>query len=368
MSKLQKKIIVTAGLFLLAIILFILSQIIKPDSKSESVIEPMKENLIRKSFFNNDEIAEIKFISSEIDSVLYNFGINKDWILSEIKQLSNEKKETANKTKKKADGNKFVYVPKDVSLHEILFDINSRIKIEGISFSAIEEYESGNTVLSVSGLKSPYKVNFYYDDKLKRDDNKVCLILNRLNEYKLEEVDKVLSSQFAYSVVMPVNFDRIDLQAAVIDSKRDYVLNLEIGRPEDYNSDIKKDKDWILKVYNLCTDYDKNKAIIFSNPHNAYDFEKDFIKELSKCRGYIYRDTVLTKIPADESGKIKAGRITNKLKELILMSKAHSSHTSIYLLNVMPGEFDEFINAMASLEKMGIKFMTFSEVMKKKND
>ncbi|HPS64235.1 MAG TPA: hypothetical protein PK447_01520 [Ignavibacteria bacterium] len=359
MSRLQKKIIAAGILLTLTIVLFILKIVITPKPADEQYAGIKKENLIKKSVFKNDEAAEIKYIYSRIDSVLYGFGIKKDWIQQAAKQTQKDKNKKSN-----PDGNKYVYIPKDISVPEIIADINYYVQVEDVNFSAEEEFETGNTKLTVSGLKTNYFVNFYYDENLKRDDDKICLIINKLNDYKPEDISKVLSSQYAYSVVMPLSLDRLDLQAAVIDSKKDYILYPEIGRTEDYESDIRKDKDWISKVYSLCTDYDKNKAIIFSNPHNALDFEKEFIDELTKCRGYVFRDTVFTKV---SDSQIKDKKISGVLKELILQSRNRSSNPRIYLISVPPASFGDFIKTVADMEKSGIKFLTFSQFMKKQN-
>ena len=363
LSRLQKKIIITAVLFVLAAVLFILKLIITPAPENEITKSDKKDFTFRKSDFK-DEITEIRFIEGRIDSVLFGFGIKKDWILAPTNQPPKDKNKKQNTNTVRHEGNKIVSLPKDVPIPEIIADINFNLQIENIILTATEDYETGNTILTISGLKSPYSVNFYYDEKLKRDDDKVCLVINRLNDYKSEDARKMLDALYSYSVVMPLTLDRIDLQAAIIDSKRDYIIYPEIGRAEDYESDIRKDKDWISKVYSLCTDYDKNKAIIFSNPHNAIDFEKDFITELSKCRGYIYRDTIFTKVAETKS---KDKNISAVLNELILSSKNRSSNTRVYLIQVSPEEFDEFIGTVASLEKAGVRFVTFSQFMKKQN-
>lgn len=363
LSRLQKKIIITAVLIVLTAVLFIMKLIVTPTPENEITKSVKKDFTFRKSDFK-DEITEIRFIEGQIDSVLFGFGIKKDWILAPSKQSPKEKTKKQNSSTVRHEGNKIVSLPKDVPIPEIIADINFNLQIEDISLTATEDYESGNTILSISGLKSPYIVNLCYDDKLKRDDDKICVVLNKLNDYKSEDAPKVLDALYSYSVVMPLTLDRVDLQAAIIDSKRDYIIYPEIGRAEDYESDIRKDKDWISKVYNLCTDYDKNKAIVLSNPHNAIDFEKDFIAELSKCRGYIYRDTIFSKVAETKS---KDKKISAILNELILSSKNRSSNTMVYLIKVPPEEFDEFIKIVASLEKAGIRFVTFSQFMKKQN-
>lgn len=363
LSRLQKKIIITAVLLVLAAFLFILKLFITPTPENEIPKSVQKDFTYRKSDFK-DEITEIRFIEGRIDSVLFGFGIKKDWILAPANQSAKEKTKKQNSNTIRHEGNKIVSLPKDLPIPEILADINFNLQIEDISLTATEDYESGNTILTISGLKSPYILNLYYDDKLRRDDDRICLVLNKLSDYKQEDAFIVLNALYSYSVVMPLTLDRIDLQAAIIDSKRDYIIYPEIGRAEDYESDIRKDKDWISKVYSLCTDYDKNKAIVLSNPHNAIDFEKDFIAELSKCRGYIYRDTIFSKVAETKS---KDKKISAVLNELILSSKNRSSNTRVYLIKVPPEEFDEFIKTVASLEKAGIRFVTFSQFMKKQN-
>jgi hypothetical protein len=122
--------LVTAAL-ILALIIFLK----KDDTEKPETTETDTTN---KTTLKSEPKDLRESLDYSIDSILYNFGIKKDWITTE------------KKTSKAEWFNKSVLIPKDVTSAEVNLDISSYLNEAGLSSKVTEDILSKDITIYIS--------------------------------------------------------------------------------------------------------------------------------------------------------------------------------------------------------------------------
>ena len=347
MSSAKIKIIIIGILVFVIVLLLVLKAVFIKSIPDHTGKKEEAKNL------TEDEIKNI--LPKKLDSIFMTFGLKKEWV--------GERNE--NDTKFAFWKN--VDLPEDVSALQIEAEVENLIIKYNLYARSSEDFPKPHLYTDIfqkttSSEKIIGRINYSYhrDSTINRETSDICIVLNGLEKMNIGEVDKVLNSGLKYSIIFPNNIERSDVQALILDSKMDYILLFEIGMPEDFASDFKKDKDWRSKLYSVCGDYDKEIPIVFTNPKKQYEFETELISELLKCKNNnVFRDTVFRKItPTEKTSGVEL------LFADIKMKLEKGVKKIIYFLNINYSEFNFFLNECTKLERRGCKLKTFSAMTK----
>ncbi|MCX6163365.1 MAG: hypothetical protein NTU73_00635 [Ignavibacteriae bacterium] len=247
---------------------------------------------------------------------------------------------------------KEVSIPKDIPFAEMNLEIVNLLNGYNLSSISFEDPKTYNQLFNIyytpdSAKKVIAKINFLYSDKIKRETADICLVLDNLDSYTHSQLEKLLSTSEKFSVMLPDDINKIDLQTMVMESKKDYLVKAEIGLQDDIEAEFRsdmKEKDWRIKVRTLCYEFDKAAGVVLKNPKMMHKMEMELLDEFSKYPVKAYRDTIFTKYYSNEKSNKK---ITDLFK--LILSRAKSGiNSQIYVVNYT------------------YKFFTFSAIMKRR--
>ncbi len=371
----RNKLILAGILSLVMIVLFILNR--TRESNEKPVIQDFNVNTVK--VLSPDELKKI--IPLKIDSISSLFAIKKEWIVD-----LNNKTTPLKQTKGKPDKGKKdivplknevlwfsreITIPKDVSAAEFNLELKSSLSEFDFDCSGNEDPKTGNLLINVfnkkdSSQKTIGNVSLIFSDKIKRDAADVCLILNKVEDNTIPELEKLLSYPDKFTVVLPDMVSKIDAQTVVLDSKRDYVLFADIGTEDDLLAEFKSEmvpKEWKSKVRTMCYEYDKASAVILLNPKKIHPYESDLLTEFSKYNLKAYKDTILVKFSSEENKEKKINAFFND----ILLRSQKGARSIIYLVNFSNDDVLQFRNNSFKLKRKGFKFFNLSEIMKRRS-
>ncbi len=261
---------------------------------------------------------------------------------------------------------KEISIPTNISTAEILFDFQNFLIPYNIEVVSNENIDSGKVFSEIVDIDDSRKIlaktKFVRNPLLKRDEIDLCIVLKNVEQYTLEEISQILNYSSYYTVFLPRNLNRIDLQAEIINSRKEYIIYFDIGDYEDYEADFRKSQDIGYKINNICNHYQKDKALILSNPKKLYDFEKEIITNLSYCRGNIFSDTLLIDLNLKATGENRYLEFEEKLTKLSKSMKEKKA----FIIDVLYSEFEYFMNSLRKLEKKGYRFNSFLNYFKTK--
>ncbi|MEI7484456.1 MAG: hypothetical protein WCK13_07065 [Ignavibacteriota bacterium] len=348
--------------------------------KDKALIKEFSTNEVK--ILSSDELKKI--LPVKIDSIASLFGIKKEWIsdANKVEVVKPVKGKTDKKTELKTDKKikpvvndalwfaKNITIPKDVSTAEVNLEIKSSLFEYDFDCTANEDPKSGNLMINIfnkkdSSNKTLAYVNLEFSDKIKRDASDVCLILNNVENIPLPQLEKMLLLPDKFSVVLPNMVSRIEAQTVVMDTKRDYVLFLDIGTEDDLLSEFKKEmspKELRSKVRSTCYEYDKASAVIILNPKKIHPMETDLLMEFSKYNLKAYKDTILIKFASEE----KSGKKVNVFFSDIQNRSQKGAKSMVYLVDFNNDDINYFRNESYKLKRKGFKFYNFTEIMKKR--
>lgn len=345
MSKLKIKFYIVTVLLFISVILFII-KISLPGKETSSFT-----NISTKKYSDTSEAK--KYFSGDIDSILKSYGIRSDWIKTNQSSISFP------------FFFKEVQITADISANEIVSELSDFISYNGFLCTAVEEFKSGNIdlIINFNDKKSPLAgISFTYNYNLKRVAPEICIVFTGFDKYILSECQSILGSDEKFSVVLPDNMERSDIQAAIIDSKRDYILMFTVGDEDDLNADFrKKDRDWRTKFYSICSDYEREKPVLIKSIGNDKEFANELITEFKKCKDFVFSDSLLTIFDSKESGEEKVEEFFSK----ILNEFASGKMNFYFLIKFDNKEMEYYLNKVSSFEKRGFHFRTFTEMIKK---
>jgi len=378
LNRRKNKLIIAGILSVVLIILVIFYR--RNEVKDKAVIKEFSTNEVK--VLSPDELKKI--LPAKIDSIASLFGIRKEWIsdANKVEVVKPVKGKTEKKSELKPDKKikppvndalwfaKNIQIPKDVSTAEVNLEIKNSLFEYDFDCKANEDPKSGNLMINIfnkkdSSSKTLAYVNLEFSDKIKRDAAEVCLILNNVENIPLPQLEKMLLLPDKFSVVLPDMVSRIDAQTVVMDTKRDYVLFLDIGTEDDLLSEFKKEmapKEWRSKVRSTCYEYDKASAVIILNPKKIHPMETDLLMEFSKYNLKAYKDTILIKYTSDEKSEKKVNVFFND----VITRSQKGAKSMIYLVDFNNEDINYFRNENYKLKRKGFKFYNFTELMKKR--
>jgi hypothetical protein len=350
---LKIKILTTISLAILSVILLFIYSSVKKEVEEEE-----KKNKI--SSITSDQLK--KLASTEIDSILVDFGIKEEWIIEQLEKDTNKKQSPG-----KLWFFKKVIMPRDISPSELLLEINEFLN--AIKFSTVvnENPKTRDLLMDIyyaeDTLEILAKINFLYSNEIKRDAADVCIILNGLQNLPDEELEKILDTPESFSLILPFEIEETDIQSVIFDSGKEYLLMFDIGSEDDIDADFRsnlKVEDWKSKVRSFCYEYDKAGGVLLTIRSEQYKFENDVKEEFRKYRNNVFRDTVFIKFDSEEEGKKK---IVNLFDDIKLRTRT-GKRSLIYLVNFSLEDLQNFSKYVFELEKKGFKFMTFGNIIK----
>ena len=366
------KVIVLCSLIALFLVLFFFYR--RSAVKNEPVVKEFSSVKVRT--LSTDELKKI--IPAKIDSVVALFGVKKEWIKEDGTVAEQDKqKSKKDKTKKPVSPPmpnlwffREISIPKDVPAVEINYEISNSLYELDFDCAGNEDPKNGNLLLNIYNKKDSSKktmaaVQFVYTDKVKRDAADVCLILDRVEDISQGNLEEVLKSPEKFSVVLPDIVDKIDAQTIVLDSKRDYLLFMNIGTDEDLTAEFKSDmreKEWKSKVRSVCYEYDKAAGVIVLNPKKIFPLGTDVLTEFGLYNLKAYRDTVLIKFDTGETGRKKIAALFNDIN----VRTQKGGRSMIYLVTLTSDEFSNYKEEIFKLKRKGFKFFTFTEIIRRR--
>lgn len=244
-----------------------------------------------------------------------------------------------------------------------MFELQTAVLPYNLELNSSENIETGKITSELTDNKKLLaKLEFNRNSGIKRDVFELCIVLENMEKYSIEEINKILNYSSYYTVFLPRNLNRIDLQAEIINSRKEYIICFEIGDVQDYEADFRKSQEIRQKINDICNYYQKDKGLILFNPKKIYDFEKEIISNLSSCRGNIYTDTVLTNLKLSNGAEKKYLELESEIEKL---SKSQRVRKAI-VIDIPYSEFLNFISVLQKLERKGFRFVSFLDYFKQK--
>lgn len=377
-----EKIKILAIIFLVIFAVILIALILNSGKKKEAVTEE-KEAKTESKQLSAEELRRI--IPGEIDSILFLYGIEHEWIKN-VSTAPVPEKPKKEKTKKQEKPGKpitkpplqtenlwfvkEVTIPRDVPFAELNLEILKFLNGYNLSSISFEDPKTYNQLFNIyyasdSSKKTVAKMNFIYSDKVKRETADICIVLDNLDSYTHSQLEKLLATSERFSVMLPDDIEKLDLQTMVMESKKDYLVKAEIGTQDDIQAEFRsdmKEKDWRTKVRTLCYEFDKASGVILRNPKMQHKLEMELLDEFSKFPVKAYRDTIFLKYNSSEKSQKKVTDFFN-----LILSRAKNGITSqIYVVNFTDEDFQNYLSGLHVIKKRGYKFFTFSDIMKRR--
>lgn len=346
------KLMIVALLTVLLIILFYFY--VSPGDDSSSV------NNSGKKFtqFSKDKL------SKDIDSIIFTFGIRKDW----IKDISLKDKEAKNKNEQPFISIE-VLVPLDLPFIGLNYEITNYLRNNNYDARVTEDPKTKNIFMNVyfipdSSKKQTGILKFSYTDSVKRNAAEVCIVLDSLDSYSLTDVEKILGTIQEFSVFLPLRNDKADYQSMITDMNIDYLLKFSLGNGDDITADFKddmKESFWKSKVKSVYLTFPRAAGIVLYDKEASPDFIYEVRSEFMNNYFNVYNDSLF----------IRYKRGENKISSLFtdITTKSGSGKKFLfYAVNFSPAEFSEYDKEVYKLKKLGYRFFDFREMMKRVNN
>ena len=350
----KSKIILTAVLGLLVFTLFYFYVLYDteyertkvPDS-SESKIMPLTSDKLQY----------------DVDSILNTFGIKKDWI-KESKIKEKDLKVSKDDLMILND----VVIPTDLQTIDLNYEITDHLRKFNLQTKVTEDPKTRNIIMDIVAVPDSTErligfLRFLYSDTVKRNGSDVCLVLDSLDEYGLDDVETILNSTQEYSVFLPLRNDKADYQSLIIEKNKDFLLKFSVGEDDDIEADFKESMKaslWKSKVRTAGISFPKVTAVILLNRIRNKEFYNKVMEEFTKYNIPVYSDSVFSSYRYSDN-KISA------LFENIVNESKNGRHYLFYDVNFNPGEFNAYDNEVYKLKKLGYRFYNFWDLMNRKD-
>lgn len=361
----RNKVIVIIALVVVVSVLLITKFFLSSDETTEG------NNISQTNLTNNSSTQPLEQLKASldgrVDSVLAQFGINKEWITTLYN--TTEKSAGKNTTKEAEWFIKSVLIPKDLSSIEINLDLSGFINSTGLATSTSEDIITKDIQLTINNpdttkSKLPLaKINVTHSDKVTRETALFCFIIEGVPEYSPEELDNLLMNKSEFTYLFPRNLDEVDIQNKLLHHKKDVMVNLTVGGKENYETDFNTDLDEKAirdRVKSFTTDYPSVSTILLtkSEPDISQATVRKIADEFVKMNIKVVGDSSLTRLltTAEEDSKEKTTAMFTNLK-----TKAGLVKNVITLVKITPDEFEKFYNEVVILKKLGYKFCSYSE-------
>lgn len=298
---------------------------------------------------------------SDIDSILYSFGIRKDWI-KDVNIKAKDQKKTGDELL----FNKEIRIPSDLPVIDLNYEITNYFRIYNNEIKVTEDPRTKNIVMNINTVrdslhKQTGTIKFLYSDTLKRNAADIALVLDSLDLYSLNEAEVILTSTQDFSVILPLRNDKADYQSRILELKRDYLLKLSVGDEDDIEADFKdgmKESVRSSKIKSLGLSFPNSTGVILINKTRNMDFfngvKNDFVKNNMK----VYNDSVFDEYKSNEKKVIS-------IFEDIINEAKRGKKILIYDINFSPEEFASYDRQVYSMKKLGYRFYNFRDLVNK---
>jgi len=164
-------------------------------------------------------------VLSDIDSILYSFGIRKDW----IRDL-NIKAKDQKKTGDELLFNREIRIPPDLPVIDLNYEITNYFRKYDYELKVTEDPRTKNITMNINTVrdslhKQTGTIKFLYSDTLKRNAAEIALVLDSIDLYSLKEAEIMLTSTQEFSMILPLRNDKADYQSSILELKKVVVLN-----------------------------------------------------------------------------------------------------------------------------------------------
>jgi hypothetical protein len=312
-------------------------------------------------------------IPAKIDSILFSFGIKKEWIKNiDPSQPDSSKKSKSKEKPKPKYANawliKNVEIPRDLPLSDVNYELTNylaSLKLNTIAFEDPRSSSLSLELLNAAGDTGNVEavINVSYNDSLSRNGSEIALILTNTEQYTPAELKTMLESPENFSIVLPIDYKYSDIQSLILESGNDYILFYSIGQEDDFSADFREnvpEKEWKSKVKFISIAFPKAAAVILNNPEQLYKYEKAIREHFLEYRPNVFRDTLYTDI---RNSELPGGPV-DKIYESILSNSKAGKKYQIYIAEFTPAEFDMYKQRIYELKKKGHKFVSLSKVLR----
>ena len=330
---------------------------------------------IRANLHLSPDFLRTKSVA-DVDSILNNFGVKKEWITT-VSAGEKTVKPRTDKTKKENTASwytKYVLIPKDVNSAVINLDLTNYFRLLGLSSTVSEDIRTADITFSVTDpddtssgadAKPLARIFINHSDKITRESGTFIVILDNIGDYKKNEADDLLENTSEFTFIFPRSPDDIDVQNKLIQQKKDVILNVTEGKNDNYDADFRSGmdlKELRQKVRSLSADYPSVKTILLTRTDAPAGIDRtmpEIIDELEHYSFRVYTDTSLTKLLSVSDNDSK-----NKISIIVSQMKFHASAGKkiMTVLNLTYDEFQSFYNEVLTMKKLGYKFYTLSRI------
>ncbi len=301
-------------------------------------------------------------LSGDIDSVLFTFGISKDWIRNVAKKDKSPDSDALWFSKE-------VKIPADILNIDLNYELTNYFRSRGMTNRVSEDPKTKNLLFGIytgrdTARKLTASVKFIYTDSLKRISSDVCLILDSIEYYPLNEVRYILSSAESYSVFLPLRNDKADYQSVITESGKDHLIEFTTGAEKDITADFREDMNetsWKAKIKSVPVNFPGVSSIILKSSSASQEFQNSVIEEFSRNNLKVFRDTLFTQF------KTSGSKIISLFENIVSGARSGKKYL-VYKISLNPEEFKEYEKKVYQLKKLGYEFVTFREMIKRTNN
>lgn len=360
--------LVTLSILIVTIIFLAFFLFIKKTPEKQRREEVNKSDKTENNF---PDIAGVNAgLDTKLDSILFEFGIKKEWIVTTYPNQQSKQKESKKILNELFS--KTVTIPRELPSIEINIDITSYLNSSGLRSVVNEDILTKDITIDIfarddsAGQKSLARVQFSHSDKVFRQTAACVFILSGLQEFDAKELDEIINLTSEFTYLLPKNLDDIDLQNKLINAKRNVLMEFSIASSSIEEAEFYSGmagKDVQSKIKTFTNDFPSIKYVLLSardKSTGALTVKKIAEAEMLRLGLKVISDSLLTEtIKEDEKG--------DKIKIILekIHSRTNSSSALISKLWLDPNQLKSFYSEVLTLKKKGYKFYILSEYLTK---
>jgi len=309
--------------------------------------------------FNKNTPDSVSFdpqsnLNRSLDSILFSFGIKKDWITTEPQKKQNRKAEWFVKN---------VQIPKDLTSVEVNLDISSFFNKIGMSSKVNENILNKDITILINNPDTTKQlpaaiIQITHSEKAIRETGAIAIIIDKINSFSPEEIDKMVINKNEFSFVFPRNLDDIDIQQKLLHSKKDIVINLTYAGSNNYEADFRSgmdDKAIRDRVKSFNADYTSVNKVLLTGSAQDASIRNKVIAELLKSNINVINDSMLINA-YNSNDKDRLGSFFNTV-----IQKTNLIRNIIVIYPADKNEFEDFYNRVMIYKKLGYKFFNLTD-------
>ena len=354
--KAKYKLLIAVALILVIVILYLLTNIFgdsEENADEQTGSQPPTADQLKKS------------IPQGIDTILFSFGIKKEWI-DDINTSRDSVKIKKKKSRIEKDSAKYeklwlmkeVTLPGDLPASGVILEISNYLEDREFDYRATEDPRTNDVNMEIfHSLDDSKKIQgvIYLTnlDSLRRNVPEVSLILANTERYKLKELNDILESTEEFTLELPDEYEYSDIQSAILQSGRDYILSYSIGGEDDFEADFRadmKEEQWKSKVKSISVAFPKASAVMLQTGEKLFKFEGNILAHFLKYRNNVYRDTLSVRISNE------TGNTVDELFAAIERNFKNGKKKQVYTVYFTPGDFKYYLQRLDRYKRKGYKF------------